>query len=56
VEIDLLLIPAPPLISFIAAHETKLFTKSDGLPSFLRFTTPFEICGSPDPNRKPSWR
>ena len=39
-EIDLLLIPAPPLISFSAAHETKLFAMLHRLAGFLRFTRP----------------
>jgi amidase len=46
-NIDLLLIPTQPLANFTVAHETKLFATPDGLAGFLRFTTPFDMSGSP---------
>ncbi|WP_407178665.1 amidase [Bradyrhizobium sp. STM 3562] len=46
-EIDLLLIPTQPLADFTIAQEKELFATAEGLAGFLRFTTPFDMSGSP---------
>jgi amidase len=46
-EIDLLLVPTQPRADFTIAQEKALFATSEGLAGFLRFTTPFDMSGSP---------
>jgi amidase len=46
-EIDLLLVPTQPRADFTIAQEKALFATPEGLAGFLRFTTPFDMSGSP---------
>lgn len=46
-EIDLLLIPTQPLADFTIVQEQALFSTTEGLTDFLRYTTPFDMSGSP---------
>jgi amidase len=46
-NIDLLLIPTQPLADFTLVQEKQLFSTPEGLARFLRFTTPFDMSGSP---------
>jgi amidase len=46
-EIDLLLVPTQPRADFTIAQEKELFATPGGLAGFLRFTTPYDMSGSP---------
>jgi amidase len=46
-DVDLLLIPTQPRANFTVAQERELFATPEGLTEFLRFTTPFDMSGSP---------
>jgi len=46
-DIDLMLVPTQPRANFTVAQETELFSTSKGLVEFGRFTTPFDMSGSP---------
>jgi amidase len=46
-DIDLLLIPTQPRANFTLVEEKELFSTPEGLAGFLRFTTPFDMSGSP---------
>jgi len=46
-DADVLLIPTQPRANFTLAQEIELFKDPKGLASFLRFTTPFNMSGSP---------
>jgi amidase len=46
-DIDLLLVPTQPRSNFTIAQERELFATPEGLAGFLRFTTPFDMSGSP---------
>jgi amidase len=46
-DIDLLLVPTQPRANFTIAQERELFATRQGLAGFPRFTTPFDMSGSP---------
>jgi amidase len=46
-DIDLLLVPTQPRANFTIAQEAEEFATPEGLSRFIRFTTPFDMSGSP---------
>jgi amidase len=46
-DIDLLLVPTQPRADFTIAQEAELFATAEGLAGFIRFATPFDMCGVP---------